>query len=61
MRSTLYKERKEIYGVVFFQNFGSSGYAENEIYAFWFQKWPKDGPSYDNATKMLKMLPEDKL
>ena len=46
----------------FFQNFGLSGYAENKIYTFWFQKWPKDGPSYDNATKMLKfMLPEAKL
>ena len=40
------------YGV-FFQNFGLSGYAENEIYASWFQKSPKDGPSYDNATKMF--------
>ena len=39
----------------FFQNFGLSGYAENEIYAFWFQKWPKDGPSYDNATKMFNI------
>ena len=34
---------------------GLSGYAENEIYAFWFQKWPKDGPSYDNATKMFNI------
>ena len=37
----------------FFQNFGLSGYAENEIYAIWLQKWPKDGPSYDNVTKMF--------
>ena len=40
----------------FFENFGLSGYnAENEIYAFWFQKWLKDGPSYDNMTKMFNM------
>ena len=49
----------------FFQNFGLSVYAENEIYEFWFQKWPKYGPSYDNATKMFNikkfMLPKDKL
>ena len=30
-------------------------YAENEIYAFWFQKCPKDGSSYDNATKMFNI------
>ena len=35
----------------FFQNFGLSGYAENEIYPFWFHKLLKDGPSYDNVTK----------
>ena len=28
------------YGVVFSE---FCGYAENKIYAFWFQKWPKDG------------------
>ena len=39
----------------FFQNFGLSGYAENEICAFWFQKWLKDGPSYDNTTKMFNI------
>ena len=39
----------------FFENFGLSGYAENEIYAFWFQKWLKDGPSYDNTTKMFNI------
>ena len=40
----------------FFENFGLSGYnAENEIYAFWFQKWLKDGPSYDNMTKMFNI------
>ena len=56
VRSTLYKKRKENYGVVF------SEFWFNKIYTFWFQKWPKDGPSYDNATKMLKfMLPEAKL
>ena len=38
------------------QNFGSSGYAENEIYAFWEPKWPKDGPSYDNATIMFNII-----
>ena len=36
----------------FFQNFGLSGYAKNEIYEFWFQKWSKDDSSYDNVTKM---------
>ena len=39
----------------FFQNFGWSGYTESKIYAFWFQKWPTDGPSYDNATKMFSI------
>ena len=43
----------------FFQNFGLSfglsGYAENNIYTFWFQKRPKDGPSYSNATKILNI------
>ena len=46
------------------QNFGLSGYTESKIYAVWFQKWPTDGPSYANTTKMFSikkaMLPEDK-
>ena len=25
------------------------------IYAFWFQKWPTDGPSYDSDTRMLSV------
>ena len=52
------KKRKYIYRVVlfcFFQNFGLSGYAENTINASWFQKWPKDGPGYDNTTKMFSI------
>ena len=55
VRSTLYKKRKENYRVDFFQNFGLRGYAENKIYAVWFQKWPKDGCSYNNATKMFNI------
>ena len=53
VRSTLYKEKKRKLWSSFFQNFGLSGFAENDIYAFYFQKWPKDYPSYDNATKMF--------
>ena len=34
-------------------NCGLSGYAQNEIYESLFQTWPKDGPSYDNVTKMF--------
>ena len=34
----------------FLQKFGLSGYAENKIGAFWFQKWPTNDPSYDNAS-----------
>ena len=39
----------------FFQNFGLSGYADKDIYAFWFPKCPKDGPGYDNVTKMFRV------
>ena len=45
--STLYKKRKEKKIMeYFFQNFGLSSYAENDIYAFLFQKWLQGGPSY---------------
>ena len=39
----------------FFLEFWLSGYAENKIYAFWFQNWPTDGPSYDNTTTMFNI------
>ena len=48
LRSTLYKKETKIMEQ-FFQNFGLSGYAENGILV------PKDGPSYDNATKMFNI------
>ena len=50
--------------IIYIKNFGLGGYVENEIYAFWLQKWSKDGPSYDNAQNVQHkkfMLPKDKL
>ena len=50
----IFKKERKLWSSLF-QDFGLSGYAEIEIYAFWFQKWPKDGHSYDNATKMFNI------
>ena len=39
------KKKRKLWSSFLFLNFGLSGCAENEIYAFWFQKWPRDGPT----------------
>ena len=46
---------REMYRVVFFHNFGFSGYAESKIYACLFQKCLTDGPVHGDAPKMFRI------